>query len=66
VQQDLQVKRLVIVVRHHEGRRQTPAAQRDAVDQVEGVTPQLLGLLVQTRRAEAKVELYAQVGAALG
>jgi hypothetical protein len=63
--QNLQLKASGIIIRDHQARRQAPAAQRHRVYQVEVVAPQLPRLGAQARRAQAEVEFYREVGAAL-
>lgn len=61
--QNLAIKRPLIIVRHHQARRQIPPVQRHAVDQVELERPGRLALWIQpVRRAgEAEIKLDGQV-----
>lgn len=60
MQQHLKLKRLLALVADLQHRAQAGRAQRDAVNEPEGVWPGVARLIVELRGPEAKVELHAR------
>lgn len=68
MQQRLNLKRHIAIIRHDKRRVEALAVERDAVQEAEGVRPQRLGLGVEAlgRQAEVELDAVAVTGALAG